>query len=47
MKKACILVVLCVFAGMLLSSCRSSQACAAYRSVNAYVVQPASADQPG
>jgi len=47
MKKVCILVVLCLFAGMLLSSCRSSKACPAYRSVNAYVEQPVSPEQPG
>ena len=47
MKKACILVVFCILAGLALSSCRSSKPCPAYRSVNAYVEQPASTDQPG
>jgi len=46
MKKACILVVICLFAGMLLSSCRSSKTCPAYRSVTS-VEQPASTTQPG
>jgi len=46
MKKACILVVLCLFAGMLFSSCRSSKPCPAYRSVTS-VEQPASTTQPG
>jgi len=46
MKKACILVVLCLFAGMLLSSCRSSKTCPAYRSVS-YIEQPASEAQKG
>jgi len=34
MKKVCILVVLCIFAGLALSSCRSSKPCPAYRSVS-------------
>jgi hypothetical protein len=46
MKKACILVVFCLLAGMLLSSCHSSKTCPAYRSVS-YVEQPASTTQPG
>ncbi|MDR1173128.1 MAG: hypothetical protein LBL24_11810 [Bacteroidales bacterium] len=46
MKKACILVVFCLFAGMLLSSCRSGKPCPAYRSVS-YVEQPASITLPG
>ena len=44
MKKACILLVLCLFAGMFLSSCRSSKPCPAYRSVS-YIEQPASETQ--
>jgi len=39
MKKACILVVLCLFAGMILSSCRSGKLCPAYRSVS-YIELP-------
>jgi len=46
MKKACILVVLCLITGMLLSSCRSSKPCPAYRSVS-YIEQPASEVQEG
>ena len=46
MKKACILVVLCLFAGMLLSSCRSSKLCPAYRTVS-YTEQPASEAHQG
>jgi len=46
MKKACILVVLCLFAGMLLSSCRSSKTCPAYRSVS-FTEQPASETHEG
>jgi len=46
MKKACILVVLCLFAAMLISSCRSSQLCPAYRGVS-FVEQPASTTLPG
>ena len=46
MKKAHILVVLCLLAGFALSSCRSSKPCPAYRSVYSHVEQPASTDQP-
>ena len=45
MKKACILVIFCILAGLALSSCRSSKPCPAYRSVS-YVEQPAITDQP-
>jgi len=47
MKKACFLVVFCIFAAMLLSSCRSSKPCPAYRTVISYEEQPASTDLPG
>ena len=46
MKKVCILVVMCLLAGMALSSCGSSKACPAYSSVtNTAFVQPSSAIQ--
>ena len=45
MKKACILVVFCIFAGLALSSCRSSKPCPAYRTVSS-IEQPANVDQP-
>lgn len=34
MKKMHILIVLCLFAALALSSCRSSKTCPAYRSVS-------------
>ena len=34
MKNACVLVVICLFVGMLLSSCGSSKPCPAYQSVS-------------
>ena len=46
MKKACVLIVLCLFAGMLLSSCRSSKPCPAYRGVSS-VEQPVGDIQKG
>ena len=46
MKKACILIVFCILAGLALSSCRSSKPCPAYRSVTGFVEQPVSSDQP-
>ena len=46
MKKTCILVVFCLFACMLFSSCRSSKLCPAYRTVSC-VEQPASTTQQG
>jgi hypothetical protein len=39
MKKACIIAVVCLAAGMFFSSCRSSRSCPAYRSVTS-VEQP-------
>ncbi len=45
MKKACIILAICLFAGMVFSSCRSSKPCPAYRSVS-FVEQPATT-QPG
>jgi len=41
MKKASILLVICLLAGMLVSSCRSSKPCPAYRGVS-YIEQPVS-----
>ena len=42
MKKVCITLVFCLFVGMFMSSCRSSHACPAYRSVTV-VEQPVDA----
>ncbi len=46
MKKACVIIAFCLFAGMSLSSCRSSKPCPAYRSVSS-VEQPVSTTLPG
>ena len=34
MKKVCLVVVICLFLGMLVASCGSSRPCPAYRSVS-------------
>ncbi len=46
MKKVCIVLVVCVLAGIVLASCGSSKPCPAYRSVSS-VEQAASTSQQG
>ncbi len=46
MKKVCIILAFCLLSGVIMSSCRSSQACPAYRSVT-MVEQPADDAQLG
>jgi hypothetical protein len=46
MKKVCIILVFCLFAGMFLSSCGSSKPCPAYRSVTG-IEQPLSGNPQG